>query len=71
MENYINVNELARMVVWNPQTVYRKAAQGQIPGMIRLGHCLRFKYSVIQDWLDSSAVPRREASEDSAPEVRT
>jgi len=71
METYLNVDGLARMLGWHQQTVYRKAAQGQIPGLIRLGHCLRFKYSVIQDWLDSSAVTRREASENSTTEVRT
>ena len=71
MEVYLNVEGLARMMEWHQQTVYKKAARGEIPGMIRIGTRLRFKYSAIEEWLESKAVTHTEASEKPTAKLET
>jgi predicted DNA-binding transcriptional regulator AlpA len=38
----ITVQQLALLSQYDPQTIYRKAHKGEIPGMVRFGRGIRF-----------------------------
>ncbi len=38
----ITVQQLALLSQYDPQTIYRKAQKGEIPGMVRYGRGIRF-----------------------------
>ena len=46
----MTVKELAEYLKVDPQTVYRKFRQGELPG-VRVGKAIRFKRDVIDAWL--------------------
>lgn len=48
--NMFNVEEVAEYLGITPDTVYRKARTGEIPG-VRIGRIWRFPKDVIDDWL--------------------
>ena len=51
-EKFLTVSDVAGLTGWSPLTVYKKAANGQIPGRLKLGKSsLRFRESVITAWL--------------------
>lgn len=50
----ITVNQLALLLQYNPDTVYRKAAQGKIPGAIREGRSWRFIRTEIEGWITTT-----------------
>ncbi len=41
-QEYLTVEQLALLIQYSPQTIYRKAKRGDIPGVIRFGRSLRF-----------------------------
>lgn len=47
---FITVNQLALMSQYDPQTIYRKAKRGEIPGLVRYGRSIRFKRTVALAW---------------------
>ncbi|MEE8115090.1 MAG: helix-turn-helix domain-containing protein [Nitrososphaerales archaeon] len=51
MEQYLTINDLARITHWEKQVIYRKAASGEIPGRVKMGRSVRFKRSEIEYWL--------------------
>lgn len=46
----ITVNQLALMSQYDPQTIYRKAKRGEIPGVVRYGRTIRFIRVVALAW---------------------
>lgn len=46
----ITVNQLALMAQYDPQTIYRKAKRGEIPGIVRYGRTIRFVRVVALAW---------------------
>ena len=51
-EKFLTVSDVAGLTGWSPLTVYKKAANGQIPGRVKLGKSsLRFRESMITAWL--------------------
>ena len=51
----LTVEEVARYLKMHPQTVYKWAQEGQIPGT-KLGKEWRFRKSIIDEWIDMSIV---------------
>ena len=49
----MTLEEVARYVKLTPQTVYKWAQQGQIPGT-KLGKEWRFRRRIIDEWIDTS-----------------
>jgi len=54
----ITVNQLALMSQYDPQTIYRKAKRGEIPGIVRYGRSIRFKRVVALAWGQRSETAR-------------
>ena len=42
VQEFLTVEELALLIRLNPQTIYRKAKKGDIPGVVRFGRSIRF-----------------------------
>ncbi|MCA9418487.1 MAG: helix-turn-helix domain-containing protein, partial [Candidatus Omnitrophica bacterium] len=49
----MTVEEVARFLKMKPQTVYKWAQEGQIPGT-KLGKEWRFRKSILDEWIDNS-----------------
>ena len=49
----MTVDEVARHLKLKPQTVYKWAQEGQIPGT-KLGKEWRFRRSILDEWIDTS-----------------
>lgn len=47
----ITADELAELLRVDRKTVYQAASRGEIPGVIRLGRCVRFSRAAIMAWL--------------------
>lgn len=41
-QELVTAEQLALLTQYNPQTIYRKAARGKIPGVVRDGRAIRF-----------------------------
>ena len=52
-EEIMTLEEVARYLKLKPQTVYKWAQEGQIPGT-KLGKEWRFRKSILDEWIDSS-----------------
>lgn len=52
-EEIMTLEEVARYLKLKPQTVYKWAQEGQIPGA-KLGKEWRFRRSILDEWIDSS-----------------
>lgn len=50
-QELLTVEQVALLAQYDPQTVYRKAAKGQIPGLVRFGRGLRFRTRAILAWV--------------------
>jgi excisionase family DNA binding protein len=50
-ERLVSALEMAYRAGLHPATIYRKAAKGEIPGLVKLGKTVRFKESAVQSWL--------------------
>ncbi len=50
----LTVEELARYLRVDPQTVYRRFRKGDIPG-VRIGRAIRFPRAVVEAWLRAAA----------------
>ncbi len=46
----MTVEELAEYLKLDPQTIYRKFKEGEIPG-VKIGKAIRFKRDIIDAWL--------------------
>ena len=46
----MTVEELAEYLKLDPQTIYRRFREGELPG-VRIGRAVRFKRDVIDNWL--------------------
>lgn len=46
----LTVEQLALLTQYNPQTIYRKAKKGEIPGVVRYGRGIRFIRIVALQW---------------------
>jgi excisionase family DNA binding protein len=54
-DEIMTLEEVARYLKLKPQTVYKWAQEGQIPGA-KLGKEWRFRRSILDEWIDSSIV---------------
>ncbi|MFT4586932.1 MAG: excisionase family DNA binding protein [Candidatus Binatia bacterium] len=52
-DEILTVDEVARLLKLKPQTVYKWAQEGQIPGT-KLGREWRFRKSILDEWIDTS-----------------
>ena len=57
-QEFLTVEQVALIAQYDPQTVYRKAKRGEIPGLKRFGRSLRFKSSVVLAWTARSRAIR-------------
>lgn len=49
-QELLTVEQAALLSQYNPQTIYRKAQRGQVPGMVRFGRGIRFQRSIFLGW---------------------
>ena len=49
--------EVADLFRWSRDNVYVKAARGQLPGVVRIGHCLRFRAAAIRSLIEAGKTP--------------
>ena len=61
-QELLTVDQLALLTQYDPQTIYRKAKRGEIPGIVRLGRGIRFNRVVALAW-GNRAVLARPSSE--------
>ncbi len=55
-ERLLTVPDLVSLTNWAPITIYRKGANGEIPGKVKLGkRSIRFRESEVREWLKESA----------------
>ena len=54
-QELLTVEQLALLSQYNPQTIYRKAQRGEIPGLIRFGRGIRFKRAVVLAWAQEAS----------------
>lgn len=54
-QELLTVEQVALLSQYNPQTIYRKAQKGEIPGMVRYGRGIRFRRSVVLGWSQTAA----------------
>ena len=52
-EDILTIEEVARYLKMKPQTIYKWAQEGQIPGA-KLGKEWRFRKQILDEWIDSS-----------------
>lgn len=57
-QEFLTVEQVALIAQYDPQTVYRKAQRGEIPGLKRFGRSLRFKSAVVFAWASRSRAIR-------------
>ena len=57
-QELLTVEQVALLSQYNPQTVYRKAHRGEIPGLVRFGRGIRFARAAILRWADTAARSR-------------
>ena len=57
-QELLTVEQVALLSQYNPQTVYRKAQKGEIPGMVRYGRGIRFRRSAVLGWSHNAAINR-------------
>ena len=60
MERLLNVNDVADMLGIAPKSVYRLVAERKIPYTKPTRMTLRFRRSVIEDWLESRSLLPKE-----------
>jgi len=49
--------EVADLFRWSRDNVYVRAARGQLPGVVRIGHSLRFQSAAIRRLIEDGRVP--------------
>lgn len=54
-DEIMTLEEVARYLKLKPQTVYKWAQEGQIPGA-KLGKEWRFRRGILDEWIDSSMI---------------
>ena len=54
-DDIMTVEEVAKFLKLQPQTVYKWAQEGQIPGA-KLGKEWRFRRHILEEWLDASII---------------
>ena len=60
----MTVDELAKLVRMNRNTVYEAAARSEIPGVVYIGRTIRFVRDVVVEWMCSQGcVPRSPRSD--------
>jgi excisionase family DNA binding protein len=57
-DEIMTLEEVARYLKVKPQTVYKWAQEGQIPGT-KLGKEWRFRRSILDEWIDTSIILSR------------
>jgi excisionase family DNA binding protein len=46
----LTVEQVALLTQYDPNTIYRKARKGEIPGMVRYGRGIRFIRIIVLQW---------------------
>ena len=54
-EEIMTIEEVAKYLKMKPQTIYKWAQDGQIPGT-KLGKEWRFRKHILDEWIDTSIV---------------
>jgi predicted DNA-binding transcriptional regulator AlpA len=49
--------EVADLFRWSRDNVYVRAARGQLPGVVRIGHSLRFRAAAIRQLIEGVKAP--------------
>lgn len=53
----LSAREVAQLANWHLVTIYKKSLAGGIPGRVKLGGSLRFRKSVIEQWISGDKRP--------------
>ena len=53
-QELLTVNQLALLAQYDPQTIYRKAKKGEIPGIVHFGRGIRFLRTAVLTWSQSA-----------------
>ena len=56
VDERLTVEEVAEIMDVNPQTVYRRVARGDIPGVHRVGKAITFIPAIFKRWWETSHV---------------
>ncbi len=54
-DDILTIEEVARYLKMKPQTIYKWAQEGQIPGA-KIGKEWRFRKQMLDEWIDSAIV---------------
>ncbi len=54
-DEILTIEEVAKYLKMKPQTIYKWAQEGQIPGT-KLGKEWRFRKAILDEWIDTSIV---------------
>jgi len=54
----VSAAQLAGLLAISLRLVRRFESEGRLPEPIRLGHCLRYRFSEVRDWIASGAPDR-------------
>ena len=57
-QELLTVEQVALLSQYDPQTIYRKAKRGEVPGLVRFGKGIRFLRSAILRWSETAARSR-------------
>lgn len=55
--DWITVNQLALMLQYDPETIYRWVKRGKIPGAQKFGRTIRFQRAIVTRWSDYHKKP--------------
>lgn len=54
-EKLLNIKEVAKIVGFNVDWIYKKIAKGEFPKPIKIGRSSRWLYTEIMQWLNETA----------------
>ncbi len=66
----LNALELARMLGVSLRHVWRQSSAGKLPKPLKIGKCVRWTRSEIEDWLAAGAPDRRTWEQMKAQQLR-
>lgn len=56
LADLVTIQDVALLLSYSPQTVYRKSKRGEIPGMVRFGRTIRFRRVVVAQWVRAQTI---------------
>lgn len=66
----VHVNDLAEIFQINRVKISEMLATGKIPGMFRIGRCIRIQAGDVRAWIDSEKIPQNKFVHEIREQVR-